>query len=148
MGSGGATGIFAAVPGDEFAAAELERIDLYQLHRIDPKVPAEDQFGELKKMQDEGKIRHIGLSEVKPEEIEKARKTIKVVSVQNLYNISDRQHEDTLEYCEKNKIGFHSMVPGGVGKLAKPGGVLDTARRSTTRRWRSWRWRGCCIARR
>src|SRR4051794_14814620 len=85
---------------------KLERIDLYQLHRIDAKVPAEDQFGELKKMQDEGKIRQIGLSEVKPEEIETARETIDVVSVQNQYNISNRQHEDTLEYCEKNKIGL------------------------------------------
>lgn len=105
---------------------KLERIDLYQLHRIDPKVPAEEQFGELKKMQDEGKIGQIGLSEVKPAEIENARKTIKVVSVQNMYNISDRQHEDTLGYCEKNKIGFIPWFPVAAGKLAKPGGVLDT----------------------
>jgi aryl-alcohol dehydrogenase-like predicted oxidoreductase len=104
---------------------KLERIDLYQLHRIDPKVPAEEQFGELKKMQDEGKIRHIGLSEVKPAEIDKARKTIKVVSVQNLYNIGDRGHEDTLQYCEKNNLAFIPWFPVAAGKLAQPGGALD-----------------------
>ena len=104
---------------------KLERIDLYQLHRIDPKVPAEEQFGELKKMQAEGKIRHIGLSEVKPAEIENARKTIAVVSVQNLYNIGDRSHEDTLQYCEKNNLAFIPWFPVAAGKLAQPGGVLD-----------------------
>jgi pyridoxine 4-dehydrogenase len=106
---------------------KVERIDLYQLHRIDPKVPAEEQFGELKKLQEKGKIRHIGLSEVKPAEIENARKTIRVVSVQNMYNIGDRGHEDTLEYCEKNKLGFIPWFPVAAGKLAKPGGVLDAA---------------------
>ncbi|MGC2209025.1 MAG: aldo/keto reductase [Candidatus Korobacteraceae bacterium] len=108
---------------------KMERIDLYQLHRIDPKVPAEEQFGELKKMQDEGKIRHIGLSEVKPAEIENARKTIRVVSVQNLYNIADRSHEDTLQYCEKNNLAFIPWFPVAAGKLAQPGGVLDEAAR-------------------
>jgi aryl-alcohol dehydrogenase-like predicted oxidoreductase len=106
---------------------KLERIDLYQLHRIDPKVPAEEQFGELKKMQDEGKIRHIGLSEVKPAEIDNARKSISVVSVQNQYNIGDRSHEDTLQYCEKNKLAFIPWFPVAAGQLAKPGGVLDEA---------------------
>jgi aryl-alcohol dehydrogenase-like predicted oxidoreductase len=104
---------------------KLERIDLYQLHRIDPKVPAEEQFGELKKLQEEGKIRHIGLSEVKPAEIENARKTIRVVSVQNMYNIADRGHEDTLQYCEKNNLGFIPWFPVAAGKLAQPGGVLE-----------------------
>ena len=104
---------------------KLERIDLYQLHRIDPKVPAEEQFGELKDLQEEGKIRHIGLSEVKPDEIDNARKTIRVVSVQNLYNIGDRSHEDTLNYCEKNKLAFIPWFPVAAGKLAQPGGVLD-----------------------
>jgi aryl-alcohol dehydrogenase-like predicted oxidoreductase len=109
---------------------KLERIDLYQLHRIDPKVPAEEQFGELKKMQDEGKIRHIGLSEVKPAEIDNARKTIRVVSVQNMYNIADRGHEDTLQYCEKNGLAFIPWFPVAAGKLAQSGGVLDeTARK-------------------
>src|SRR6478672_4778721 len=74
----------------------LERIDLYQLHRVDPKVPIEESLGALKKMQDAGKIRHIGLSEVKPEEIEQANKTACVVSVQNQYNLSHREHEETL----------------------------------------------------
>jgi aryl-alcohol dehydrogenase-like predicted oxidoreductase len=104
---------------------KLQRIDLYQLHRIDPKVPAEEQFGVLKKMQEEGKIRHIGLSEVKPAEIDNARKTIRVVSVQNLYNIGDRNHEDTLQYCEKNKLAFIPWFPVAAGKLAQPGGLLD-----------------------
>jgi aryl-alcohol dehydrogenase-like predicted oxidoreductase len=109
---------------------KLERIDLYQLHRIDPKVPAAEQFGELKKMQEEGKIHHIGLSEVKPAEIDKARKTIDVVSVQNMYNLGDRGHEDTLQYCEKNKLAFIPWFPVAAGKLAQPGGALDeTARK-------------------
>jgi len=108
---------------------KLERIDLYQLHRIDAKVPAEEQFGELKKMQEEGKIRHIGLSEVKPAEIDKARKTIRVVSVQNLYNIGDRGHEDTLQYCEKNQLAFIPWFPVAAGKLAQPGGALDETAR-------------------
>ncbi len=108
---------------------KLERIDLYQLHRIDPKVPAEEQFGELKKLQEEGKIRHIGLSEVKPAEIDNARKTIRVVSVQNLYNIVDRNHEDTLQYCEKNNLAFIPWFPVAAGKLAQPGGALDEAAR-------------------
>lgn len=104
---------------------KLERIDLYQLHRIDPKVPAEEQFGELKKLQEEGKIRHIGLSEVKPAEIENARNTIEVVSVQNRYNIADREHEDTLEYCERNNMAFIPWFPVAAGQLTKSGGVLD-----------------------
>ena len=108
---------------------KLHRIDLYQLHRIDPKVPADEQFGELKKMQDEGKIRHIGLSEVKPAEIDQARKTIPVVSVQNMYNLGDRNHEDTLQYCEKNNLAFIPWFPVAAGKLARPGGPLDEAAR-------------------
>jgi pyridoxine 4-dehydrogenase len=109
---------------------KLQRIDLYQLHRIDPKVPAEEQVGELKKMQEEGKIRHIGLSEVKPAEIENARKTIRVVSVQNMYNIADRGHEDTLQYCEKNNLAFIPWFPVAAGKLAQPGGALDETART------------------
>jgi pyridoxine 4-dehydrogenase len=106
---------------------KLDRIDLYQLHRIDPKVPAEETIGELRKMQDEGKIRHIGLSEVKPGEIENARQIIEVVSVQNKYNIGDRDHEDTLQYCEANRIAFIPWFPVAAGKLAQPGGVLDSS---------------------
>ena len=104
---------------------KLERIDLYQLHRIDPKVPVEDSLGALKDMQKAGKIRHIGLSEVSPAEIEQAGKTVKIVSVQNQYNLSDRQHENALEYCEKNNLAFIPWFPVAAGKLAQPGGKLD-----------------------
>ncbi len=106
---------------------KVERIDLYQLHRIDPKVPAEETFAELRKMQEEGKIRHIGLSEVKPEELDNARKTIDVVSVQNKYNVGERANEDTLEYCVAHGLGFIPWFPVGAGKLLRPGGVLDRA---------------------
>jgi pyridoxine 4-dehydrogenase len=104
-----------------------ERIDLWQLHRIDPKVPVEESLGIIKKLQTEGKIRHVGLSEVKPAEIEQARKVIDIVSVQNLYNLSDRQHEDTLNYCEQHNIAFIPWFPVAAGKLAQPGGKLDQA---------------------
>lgn len=107
----------------------LERIDLFQLHRIDPKVPLEESLGLLRDMQAAGKIRHVGLSEVTPEEIERAAKTVRIVSVQNRYNIADRAHEKTLEYCEKHGIGFIPWFPVAAGNLAKPGGVLDQAAR-------------------
>ena len=105
----------------------VERIDLYQLHRIDPKVPAEESLGELKKLQTEGKIRHIGLSEVEPEEIERARKTVEIVSVQNLYNLTNRRHEAALRYCEQHRLGFIPWFPVAAGKLARAGGSLDEA---------------------
>src|SRR5271155_4222788 len=82
----------------------LERIELWQLHRIDPKVPVEESLGAIKKLQEQGKIRHVGLSEVKPQEIDKARKVVEIVSVQNLYNIGDRQHEEVVDYCAKHKL--------------------------------------------
>jgi len=107
----------------------VERIDLYQLHRIDPKVPVEESLGALKDAQKEGKIRHIGLSEVSVAEIERAQKTVRVVSVQNLYNLLDRQHEPVLEYCQKHKIAFIPWFPVGAGKLAQPGGPLDQVAR-------------------
>ncbi|WP_263366410.1 aldo/keto reductase [Edaphobacter bradus] len=106
---------------------KLERIDLWQLHRIDPKVPVEESLGIIKKLQEEGKIRHVGLSEVKPHEIDQARKIVDVVSVQNLYNLGDRQHEDVVEYCAKHKIAFIPWFPVAAGKLAKAGGKLDSA---------------------
>lgn len=106
---------------------KLERIELWQLHRIDPKVPVEESLGVIKKLQEQGKIRHVGLSEVKPHEIDQARKVIEIVSVQNQYNISDRKHEDVLEYCEKNNIAFIPWFPVASGELAKSGGVLDAA---------------------
>jgi pyridoxine 4-dehydrogenase len=108
----------------------VERIDLYQLHRIDPKVPVEESLHALKNLQKAGKIRHIGLSEVTPEEIEQARKVVKIVSVQNRYNIGDRAHEKTVTYCEQNGLGFIPWFPVAAGKLAKPGGPLDEAARS------------------
>jgi pyridoxine 4-dehydrogenase len=106
---------------------KVERIDLYQLHRIDPKVPVAESLGVLKEFQQAGKIRHIGLSEVSPAEIEQAGKTAKIVSVQNLYNLSDRQHEKALQYCEQHKLAFIPWFPVAAGKLAKPGGPLDQA---------------------
>lgn len=104
---------------------KVERIDLYQLHRIDPKVGADESLAELKAMQDEGKIRHIGLSEVSIAEIEHARTIVEVVSVQNLYNLSNRKSEDVLAYCEANGIGFIPWFPVAAGDLARPGGPLD-----------------------
>jgi aryl-alcohol dehydrogenase-like predicted oxidoreductase len=106
---------------------KTEKIDLWQLHRIDPKTPIEESLGAMKEMQKQGKIRHIGLSEVKVAEIEQARKVVEIVSVQNKYNLSDRAHEDVLEYCEKHGIAFIPWFPVAAGKLAQPGGVLDAA---------------------
>jgi len=100
-------------------------IDLWQLHRIDPKVPVEESLGAIAKLQQQGKIRYVGLSEVKPHQIEQARKVVNIVSVQNLYNVSARQHEDVLEYCEKHGLGFIPWYPVAAGKLTQPGGTLD-----------------------
>ena len=125
---------------------KLERIDLYQLHRFDPKVPVEESLGELKKMQEEGKIRHIGLSETKVADIQRAEKIVNVVSVQNKYNITDRTYDDVVDYCAKNKIAFIPWFPLGAGQLTKPGGVLDglaRAHSATTSQlavaWLLWR---------
>jgi pyridoxine 4-dehydrogenase len=104
---------------------KTEVIDLWQLHRIDPQVPVEESLGVIAKLQQAGKIRHVGLSEVKPAEIDQARKVIEIVSVQNLYNLGDRQHEDVLEYCEKHQLAFIPWFPVAAGKLAQPGGKLD-----------------------
>jgi pyridoxine 4-dehydrogenase len=103
----------------------VERIDLYQLHRIDPQVPLEDQLGVLKQLQEAGKIRHIGLSEVTVEQIEAARRIVEVVSVQNLYNLANRKSEDVLEYCERENLAFIPWFPIATGELARPGGPLD-----------------------
>src|SRR6266581_416534 len=110
----------------------LERIDLYQLHRVDPKVPMEESLGALKEMQSAGKIRHIGLSEVSPEQVERARKIVPIVTVQNRYNITDRKWDNTLAYCEKEQIGFMPWAPVGgtrgmtsaaLEKIAKDHGI-------------------------
>ena len=105
----------------------LERIDLYQLHRIDAKVPLEEQVGELVLLQQEGKIRHIGLSEVSVEQIEQCRRLATIVGVQNLYNIANRSAEDVLNHCEKENLGFIPWFPIATGELARPGGPLATA---------------------
>lgn len=104
---------------------KTDSIALWQLHRIDPKVPVEESLAPITKLQKQGKIRHVGLSEVKPHEIDRARKVIDIVSVQNQYNLSDRQHEDVLQYCEKHGMAFIPWFPVAAGKLAKPGGTLD-----------------------
>jgi pyridoxine 4-dehydrogenase len=96
----------------------LDRIDLYQLHRIDSKVPAEDQLGTLKDLQAQGKIKHIGLSEVSVKQIQHARTLVPIVSVQNRYSISDRGSEDVLEYCEKEKMGFIPWFPLAAGRVS------------------------------
>jgi aryl-alcohol dehydrogenase-like predicted oxidoreductase len=99
----------------------LERIDLYQLHRIDPRVPEDDQFGFLQDAQRQGKIRHIGLSEVGIAEIERARRFFRVVSVQNRYNLVDREWEDVVDYCERERIAFIPWYPLQAGDVAKSG---------------------------
>jgi aryl-alcohol dehydrogenase-like predicted oxidoreductase len=99
----------------------VDRIDLFQLHRIDPKVPAAEQFGVLRDLIKEGKVGHVGLSEVKVADIEAARKVLPIATVQNQYNLSDRKSEDVLIYCEKEKIGFIPWFPIASGKLAQPG---------------------------
>jgi aryl-alcohol dehydrogenase-like predicted oxidoreductase len=97
----------------------LERIDLYQLHRVDPKVPMEESLGAIKEMQSAGKIRHFGLSEVSVAEIERARKILPIVSIQNRYNIEDRKWDKTLDYCEKENLGFLPWFPVGGGRGVK-----------------------------
>ncbi|MCA0456681.1 MAG: aldo/keto reductase [Chloroflexi bacterium] len=104
----------------------VERIDLWQLHRIDPQTDRETQFRVIADMQREGLIRHVGLSEVSIEEIQAAEKHFKVVSVQNLYNLVNRQSEAVLDYCEQNNIGFIPWFPLAAGSLSKPGGIVDS----------------------
>jgi aryl-alcohol dehydrogenase-like predicted oxidoreductase len=98
---------------------KLDCIELYQLHRIDPRTPLEESLGALKQMQEQGKIRHIGLSEVTPEEIEEAGKIVQVVTVQNRYSLADRRHEETLAFCEGNGIGFLPWYPMAGGKMLR-----------------------------
>jgi aryl-alcohol dehydrogenase-like predicted oxidoreductase len=103
----------------------VEQIGLWQLHRIDPKVPRDEQFGAVKSLLDDGIIRHAGLSEVSVADIEDASKMFKVATVQNRYNLVDRGGEDVLDYCEANGIGFIPWFPLAAGDLAKPGSILD-----------------------
>jgi pyridoxine 4-dehydrogenase len=103
----------------------VERIDLFQLHRIDSKVPLADQVGELAQLQQEGKIRHIGLSEVSVQQLEAATEFATIASVQNLYNLANRQSEELLDYATEHNIAFIPWFPLATGELAKAGGVLD-----------------------
>jgi pyridoxine 4-dehydrogenase len=105
----------------------VETIDLFQLHRIDANVPAEDQVGELKKLQDEGKVRHIGLSEVSVEQLVEARKIATIATVQNLFNLANRDAEPLLDYCESNDIGFIPWFPLATGELSQEDGPLAAA---------------------
>jgi len=105
----------------------LERIDLFQLHRIDSKVPAEEQLGTLKDLQLQGKIRHIGLSEVSVEQIEHARTIVPIVSVQNKYSVVDRAADDVVEYCDREGIGFIPWFPLAAGDVSKVGSELERA---------------------
>ncbi len=104
---------------------KVDRIDLYQLHRIDPRVPAEESLGTLAELREEGKIRHIGLSEVGVEQLERAREIVPIASVQNRYNLTDRSHEDVLDFCEREGLGFIPWFPLATGNLARSGGPLD-----------------------
>ena len=124
----------------------LERIDLYQLHRIDSKVPAEDQLGALKQLQAQGKIRHIGLSEVSVRQIEFAQKIVPIMSVQNRYSLADRGSEDVLKFCERSGIGFIPWFPLAAGKLsgaagaaAKATGKLNITPSQLALAWLLWR---------
>src|SRR3954462_2259659 len=108
----------------------VDTIDLWQLHRIDAKVPREEQFGVMRELQDEGKVRHLGLSEVSVEEIEAAGEHFSVATVQNLYNLTERRSEDVLAHCEAAGIGFIPWFPLAAGKLAEPGGAGDEIARA------------------
>jgi pyridoxine 4-dehydrogenase len=109
----------------------VERVDLFQLHRIDSAVPLADQIGVLAELQKEGKIGHIGLSEVSVAEIQQARQYAEIATVQNLYNLANRQSEAVLEYCENEGIGFIPWFPIATGELARPGGPLDALAQQT-----------------
>jgi pyridoxine 4-dehydrogenase len=111
---------------------KLERIDLYQLHRIDPNVPVEESLGALKKMQEAGKIRHLGLSEVSVKEIERAKKVVPIVSIQNQYNLENRKSEQVLNYCEKENLGFIPWAPigGSRASFAGSGNPLQSEAKS------------------
>jgi pyridoxine 4-dehydrogenase len=103
----------------------VERIDLYQLHRIDPRVPLEESLGALAELKEEGKIHHIGLSEVSVGEIEQARKILPITSIQNRYNLTDRGSEDVLDFCEREGLGFIPWFPLATGDLVRSGGPVD-----------------------
>jgi pyridoxine 4-dehydrogenase len=109
---------------------KLERIDLYQLHTVDPRVPIEDSIGALVELQHEGKIRHIGVSNVSAEQLERARAIADVVSVQNRFNLSDRGSEEVLEACQREGLGFLAYFPLAAGRIATQGGPVEAIARS------------------
>jgi pyridoxine 4-dehydrogenase len=109
---------------------KLDRINLYQLHSPDNRVPLEESMGALKELKDEGKIRHVGVSNVSVEELERARAVVEVVTVQNRYNLEDQRSEDVLDVCEADGIGFIPWFPLATGSLAEPGGPLDRIARA------------------
>jgi len=121
----------------------VERIDLWQLHRIDPKVPRDEQFGAIKAMLDQGIVRHVGLSEVTVEEIEAASKVFTVATVQNRYNLIDRASEQVLDHCAKKGIGFIPWFPLAAGDLAKPARCSTRSPKATRPRPARSRWPGC-----
>jgi pyridoxine 4-dehydrogenase len=110
---------------DSLRRLRLERIDLYQLHTVDPEVPIEDSIGALAELQEEGKIRHVGVCNVNLEELGRAREIVEIVSVQNRYNVADRASEDVLQACDRDTLGFLPWFPLATGKLARDGGALD-----------------------
>jgi aryl-alcohol dehydrogenase-like predicted oxidoreductase len=110
---------------------KLERIDLWQLHRIDPNVPVEESLGAIKEARDAGKIRHVGLSEVSPEEIARARKILPIATVQNRYNLDDRKWENTLQYCEKEGLGFMPWAPVGGNRGVGGNDAVQTVAKET-----------------
>src|SRR6266404_4741751 len=116
---------------DSLRRLRLDRIDLYQLHRIDPKVPAEDQLGTLKNLQDQGKIKHIGLSEVSVPQLQHAQTLVEVASVQNRYSVTDRGSEDVLEFCQQQNIGFIPWFPLAAGRLSREDSPIGRAARQS-----------------
>jgi aryl-alcohol dehydrogenase-like predicted oxidoreductase len=115
---------------DSLRRLRLERIDVYQLHAVDPKVPVEDSVGALAELQSEGKIHHVGVCNVNTEELARARQIVEVVSVQNRYNLADRGSEDVVGVCEQDGLGFMPWFPLATGELARPGGPLDEIART------------------
>jgi pyridoxine 4-dehydrogenase len=107
----------------------VDRIDLWQLHRIDPKVPADEQFGAMREFQEEGLVRHLGLSEVSADEVDRARKVVPIASVQNRYNVIDRKWDSEVDYCERDGLAFIPWFPLSAGSLPEPGALRRVAER-------------------
>ena len=149
VAAGGPAGVPPpAVRAEPATPRSSSAIDLFQLHRIDPKVPADEQFGLLADLVAEGKVPHVGLSQVSVAEIEAARAVVPVVSVQNLYNLTDRSSEDVLDHCEAEGLGFIPWFPIAAGALAQPADRWTPWPRRPGLHRPRWPWPGCCTARR